>query len=126
MAGSAGVLLTVRAGRGCTVVQVDGALDLATAPELKAGLQQAIQDGARHIVLDLASVGFIDSSALGVLVSIYKQLLPRAGRLCLATVRPLVLRVLTLTSVDRLVKTYDSVAAAEDDLAAAGGGASTG
>jgi anti-sigma B factor antagonist len=103
------------------VVQVDGALDLATAPELKACLRQVMQDGAGHIVLEFAGVEFIDSSGLGVLVSIYKELPPRARRLCLVTVRPLVLRVLTLTSVDSLVGIYDSVAAAEDVLAAVGG-----
>ena len=122
MTGSAEVSLTVRAGLGCTVVRVGGVLDLATAPDLKACLQQAIQDGARNIVLDIADVQFIDSSALGALVSIYKELQPRSGRLCLAAVPPLVLRVLRLTSVDRLVTVYDSVEAAEQDLAATDAG----
>jgi anti-sigma B factor antagonist len=121
MAASPGISLTVRAGRGCTVVQVNGALDLETTPDLRVCLQQAVLDGARHLVLDLADVRFVDSSGLGALVSVYKQLQPRSGRLCLVAVRPLVLRVLALTSVDRLVSIYDTVEAAEQDLAAAVG-----
>jgi anti-sigma B factor antagonist len=119
MGASVDVSLTTRPGRGCTVVQVTGALDLATAPELRACLQQAVDGGARIIVLDLAGVRFIDSSALGTMVLTYKDLQLRAGRLCLAAVQPLVLRVLELTSVDSLVSIYDSVEAAEDDSAAA-------
>jgi hypothetical protein len=42
-------------------------------------------------------------------------------QLCLAAVQRVVLRVFELTSVDRLVSVYDSVEAAEEDLAAAGG-----
>jgi anti-sigma B factor antagonist len=121
MAGSSGVSVTSRAGRGCTVVRVAGDLDLASAPDLRAGLQQAVDDGGDTIVLDLAGVPFIDSSGLGTIVLTYKDLQQRAGRLCLAAVQPFVLKVLELTSVDRLVSIYDSVEAAEDDLATADG-----
>jgi anti-sigma B factor antagonist len=120
MAGPAEVSLTTRQGRGCTVVQVDGALDLASAPALRACLQQAMDDGAGVIVLNLAGVGFIDSSALGAVVWGYKELRQRTGQLCLAAARPMVRRVFELTSVDRLMTIYDSVEAAEADLAGAG------
>jgi anti-sigma B factor antagonist len=121
MARSAEVSLAARPGRGCTVVQVGGALDLATVPDLRAFLQRVMDDGASTIVLDRAGVRFIDSSALGTIVSTYRELHRRAGRLCLAAVQPMVLRVFELTSVDRLVSIYDSVEVAEEDLAAADG-----
>jgi anti-sigma B factor antagonist len=121
MAGSSGVSLTTRPGRGCTVVQVAGELDMASAPDLRAGLKQAVDNGGDTIVLDLAGVRFIDSSGLGMIVLTYKELQLRAGRLCLAAVQPFVLKVLALTSVDSLVSIYDSVEAAEEDLAATGG-----
>jgi anti-sigma B factor antagonist len=113
--------LTTRPGRGCTVVQVQGVLDLVTEPHLRACLEQAVQDGARCIVLDLAELRLMDSSGLGTVVLAHKMLQQHAGRLCLAAARPLVLRVLELTSVDRLVSIYDSVRAAEEDLAVGDG-----
>lgn len=113
--------MTTRPGRGCTVVRVAGELDLPSAPDLRAGLRQAVESGGDTIVLDLAGVRFIDSSGLGTIVLIYKELQLRAGRLCLAGVQPFVLKVFELTSVDRLVGIDDSVEAAEEDLAAAGG-----
>jgi anti-sigma B factor antagonist len=120
MAGSAELSLITRPGRGCTVVQVDGTLDLASTPAFRAYLRQVMDDGASVIVLDLAGVKFMDSSALGAIVSVYKELRQRAGRLCLAAVQPVVRRVFELTSVDRVVSIYDSVEAAEADLAAGG------
>jgi anti-sigma B factor antagonist len=121
MAGSSEVSLTIRPGRGCTVVRVTGELDLDSAPELRAGLRQAVDDGGDTIVLDLAGVPFIDSSGLGTIVLTYRELQARSGRLCLAAVQPFVLKVFALTSVDTLVSIYDSVEAAEDALAAAAG-----
>jgi anti-anti-sigma factor len=121
LAGPAEVSLAARPGHGCTIVQVSGALHLATSPQLRTCVQQAIDGGASIIVLDLAGVRFVDSSALGAIVRIYKELHRRAGRLCLAAVRPSVLRVFQLTSVDRLVRIYDSVEAAEADVAASSG-----
>jgi anti-sigma B factor antagonist len=118
MAGSSGVSVTIRPGRGCTVVRVAGELDLDSAPELRAGLRQAVDDGGDTVVLDLAGVRFMDSSGLGMIVLTYKELQARSGRLCLAAVQPFVLKVLELTSVDSLVSIYDSVEAAENDLAA--------
>jgi anti-sigma B factor antagonist len=101
-------------------VQVAGELDMASAPDLRAGLQQVVDHGGDTIVLDLAGVRFIDSSGLGTIVLTYKELQLRAGRLCLAAVQPFVLKVFELTSVDRLVGIYHSVEAAEEDLAAGG------
>jgi anti-anti-sigma factor len=114
--------LATRPGRGCLVVQVGGVLDLATTPDVRSSVQQAVNDGARTVVLDLTGVRLIDSTAVGMIVGLHKQLQQRGGRVCVAAAQPAVLRVLQLTSVDRLVGIYDSVAAAEDDLPAADAG----
>ncbi|WP_255421284.1 STAS domain-containing protein [Micromonospora sp. BL4] len=110
------LLLSVRPGRGCTVIEVHGELDMATAPQLREGLQRLIDAGDRRIVVDLAGVGFMDSSALGALVVSFKALRELGGRMCLAGVQPAVRSVLTVTSVDRVIHVHDSVQAAEADV----------
>ncbi len=107
--------LSVRPGRGCTVLEVRGELDMATSPHLRDGLQQLIDAGDRQVVVDLAGVGFMDSSALGALVVMFKALREAGGRLSLAAAQPAVHTVLTVTSVDRVIRVYDSVRAAEAD-----------
>ncbi|WP_405427776.1 STAS domain-containing protein [Micromonospora sp. NBC_00617] len=108
--------LSVRPGRGCTVLKVRGELDMATSPQLREGLQRLVEAGERLVVVDLAEVGFMDSSGLGALVVMFKALREAGSRLCLAAVQSVVRSVLSVTSVDRVIGIYDSVAAAEADL----------
>ncbi len=63
------------------VVAVDGELDLYTAPDLQQTLLNVLAAGGRRIIVDLALTTFIDSVALGVLVSTWKELKRDAGRL---------------------------------------------
>jgi len=57
-----------------TVVSVEGELDLSTAPRLKWMLTDALGSGAQRVLVDLSRVGFMDSTALGVLVAAQRKL----------------------------------------------------
>ena len=107
------LLLSARPGRACTVLEVHGDLDMETAPQLRDGLQRLADAGDVQVVVDLAGVGFMDSSALGTLVVMFQALRDVGGRLCLAAVQPAVRGVLKITSVDRVIDVYDTVPAAE-------------
>lgn len=110
------LLVEARPGRGCALVEVRGELDMATSPQLRESLQRLIDAGDRQVVVDLAGVGFMDSSGLGALVTMFKTLRDVGGRLCLAAVQPAVRSVLSITSVDRAIDVYDSIEAAEADM----------
>ena len=60
---------------GVAVVTLQGEVDLYTAPKFHELLLRGIDDGARQLIVDLSSVTFIDSTALGVLVAGGKRLL---------------------------------------------------
>jgi anti-anti-sigma factor len=53
---------------GAVRIEVEGELDMATAPELEDMLRRQIGAGNR-VVLDLAAVTFIDSTGLHTIVS---------------------------------------------------------
>lgn len=114
--------LATRPGRGCVVVQVSGVVDLAAVPHVRRLLQDAMDAGAHTVVLDLPGVRLIDSTGLGMIVWLHKELHERGGRVRLAAPQPAVLRLLELTSMDRLIRIYGSVEAAEDDVRAVGEG----
>jgi anti-sigma B factor antagonist len=78
------VRLSVRPGRECMVVEVAGDLDMATAPQLRDGIQRVFDAGTHNVVVDLASVGFMGSGGLGALVVMFNTARQRGGRLCLA------------------------------------------
>jgi anti-sigma B factor antagonist len=98
------------------VVEVAGELDLATAPQLQDGLRRTLDAGTRNVVVDLAGVGFMDSSALGTLVLVFKAMRDDDGRLCLAAAQPVVRSVLSATRVDQAIDVYDTVPAAEASM----------
>ena len=110
------LVVSTRPGLGCTVVEVHGDLDLATQPQLRDGLQPVVDAGAAQVVVDLTGVGFMDSSALGTLVVMFKALRDGGGRLCLAGVQQPVRVLLRVTSVDRVIDVYDTVQAAERSM----------
>ena len=54
------------------VLSIHGELDLYTAPQAKALLDDAVAAGEHAIVLDLEDTTFVDSSAMAVIVATLK------------------------------------------------------
>jgi len=93
------------------VVSLEGDLDLWTAPELKRALCRLLADGCRRLILELAAVRFMDSTALGVLVAVGRRLADDE-RLVLAQPGPEVLRVLELTGVAGALEIFPTLESA--------------
>jgi anti-sigma B factor antagonist len=97
---------------GGWLVDVAGEVDLHTAPQLRAALDEATRDDTAEappgVVVDLTGVGFIDSTGLGEIVGAHKALSRRDGQLHLAVTSPRVQRLLTLTGLDELLPVHAS------------------
>lgn len=85
-----------------SVVIVRGDIDAYTAPQLRAVID-AIGEDVRTIELDLAEVGFVDSTGIGVIAAALRRLRPLGGRLQLSAVPAPVHRLLEITDVLRFV-----------------------
>jgi anti-anti-sigma factor len=59
--------------------------------------------GARHVLLDLAHVGFVSGTGLGTLVGLHNRVAAAGGRLTLFNLSADVLRVFPLTRLDTLL-----------------------
>src|SRR5262245_15511162 len=59
---------SVEARDGATVVSLAGELDLYNAEDVRAALLECCAEEPSVLVIDLAQVTFIDSTALGVLI----------------------------------------------------------
>jgi anti-sigma B factor antagonist len=86
---------------GDTVI-VRGEIDMATAPQLRELLKGLIDAGSTRIVLDCRGLEFLDSSGIGVLVSVRKRL-GDDGVLMLEAPPARVRKVLDLTGVSEHV-----------------------
>jgi anti-sigma B factor antagonist len=89
------------------VLRLGGELDLYNADDVRSALTAAIEGGAARIVVDMAEVDFVDSTALGVLIEARSQL-GRDGVL-LAAPRLETQRTLEVSGLDRHLPVHDSV-----------------
>lgn len=103
-------------GDGRAVLRVEGRLNLVTAPELRAAVQQAVEEDTARVVVDLAGVTFIDSSGLGMVIAGLKHARQAGGELRIAAAGEQVRMVLELTKLHRILRPYESVDEALEGL----------
>ncbi len=73
------------------------------ADEFREKLNNLMKKGEKHFALDFANCSFIDSTGLGVLVSIYKKCMEVNGSLRLHSINnSQVMRVFKLTRLDKV------------------------
>lgn len=71
-------------------------LDANISQALKKEIEKVWVADTRQVIMDLGDVEFIDSSGIGVLLSLYKRLPAHSGHLKLVSVQPSVLAVIEL------------------------------
>jgi anti-sigma B factor antagonist len=62
---------------GVDVLSVEGEVDVATAPRLLSALNDAVAEAVRSVIIDLTSVGFMDSTGLALLINAHRRLTAR-------------------------------------------------
>lgn len=72
------------------------------ASKVRENLISIIDKGVRNLTLDFSQCEFIDSTGLGVLVSIYKKCESVNGTLKLSFIKPQVKRLFKLTRLDQV------------------------
>jgi anti-sigma B factor antagonist len=94
--------------RGVVIVGVDGQLIVGNRHELKKKVLDAVEAGDLKFVIDFAATGYIDSSGLGVLVSLAKKVREAGGELKLAALNDDLRTLFELTKLDTLFTIMDS------------------
>jgi anti-sigma B factor antagonist len=87
-----------------TVVDVDGQLIVGNRQELKQRVLDEVQNGARKVLIDFTETGYIDSSGLGVLVSLSKKIREQGGELRLSSLNEDLRTLFELTKLDTLFR----------------------
>jgi anti-sigma B factor antagonist len=93
---------------GGVVVRLVGELDLYNAPEIREALLRVCSEQPGRLVVDLAEVDFVDSTALGVLIEARSSLDNRQSFLLAAPGRE-THRALTISGLDRHLSVHDTV-----------------
>jgi len=87
-----------------TAVDVEGQLIVGNRQELKQRVLEELEGGARKFLVDFAATGYIDSSGLGVLVSLSKKVRELGGELRLSSLNEDLRTLFELTKLDTLFR----------------------
>ena len=95
--------------QGILVVRLDGELDVCGANEFRASVDDALDvTGAKHILLNMQGVSFIDSSGLGVILGRYKRIAQNGGKLLVVHIEPQVKRIFELSGLMKILTIYQT------------------
>lgn len=97
---------------GVVVITLSGEIEIYNTGPLKAEVQQLIADKKVRLVLSMAGVPYIDSTGIGMLLLLQKNLRGAGGALKLAKISSAVYEVFRLTKLLPLLEIFDSEEAA--------------
>ena len=90
------------------VIDIEGQLIVGNRQELKQKILDELGTGERKFVVNFSDTSYIDSSGLGVLVSLSKKIREQEGVLRLANLNEDLRTLFELTKLDTLFEIVDS------------------
>jgi anti-sigma B factor antagonist len=100
------------------IVHVGEALDFRNADEFKETFQDYVEDDIQNFILDFSETEVLDSTGLGSIFSLYREISPEDGQVAFADVSRPVQVVVQLTRTYKVFRQYPSVEAAKEALTA--------
>ncbi|GGB33941.1 anti-sigma F factor antagonist [Virgibacillus dakarensis] len=87
------------------IVRLSGELDHHETENLRNEWKDMMYKNAvKHVVLNLESVSFMDSSGLGVILGRYKEVLQLGGEMVICSVSPAVNRLFEMSGIFKIVR----------------------
>ena len=93
---------------GVVVLGIGGKINTEASEDLLRKMTDTINKGARHLLLDLSGVDYINSSALRVLMTVAKRMTDLNGKLVLADVTELIYQILQVSGCTSHIGVFPS------------------
>ncbi len=104
--------VTVEPYKTAVIVHLDETLDFSNAGAFKAVCFDQIRLGTRHFVLDFSNTGILDSTGLGAIFALYRELSRLEGEVVFASLSTPVRVVIQISRIQQVFPSYKSVEAA--------------
>jgi anti-sigma B factor antagonist len=98
--------ITVREQGNVNVLILKGKLDLANSGDLKSTVKSLLEQDKNLMHFNMQGVDFINSSGLGALVSMMKEVRVHKGRLTLSDLAPYVNEIFEITQLSNVFEIY--------------------
>jgi anti-sigma B factor antagonist len=100
--------IRMREQDGVAILSLSGRLDLASGATLKEHFKRLAEKETAQVHLNLGEVEFINSSGLGALVSIMKEVRLMKGRLTLSNLASYVQEIFEITQLSHIFEIYST------------------
>lgn len=94
------------------ILCLDGKVIGDGVPQFKQTVEEWISSGIDWLIIDLAEVPLMDSSALGTVIAAFLRLREQNSKLVLLNAQKSILDVLAITKLNSLFEVYDDMQAA--------------
>jgi anti-sigma B factor antagonist len=91
------------------VIDVEGEIDVYTAPRLRELLIDLVNKNNYQLVVNMEKVEFLDSTGLGVLVGGLKRIRARDGSLDIVCTQERILKIFRITGLTKVFGIHDTV-----------------
>jgi len=88
--------------KGVWYINIDNDLDLYTVPELRKNVAECIVQKEIDFILDCSQMGFIDSTGLGELASLMKNVKKYSGSITIKGLKPHIKKVFFITGLNTI------------------------
>ncbi len=102
------------------LVRLSGELDHHEAENLRNEWQQVLsKQDVKHVILNLESLSFMDSSGLGVILGRYKEVKQEGGEMVVCSISPAVKRLFEMSGLFKIIRFEENEAYALETLGVA-------
>ena len=99
--------LTTEHNAGIAIVRVgESRLMYPLLSEFSSVVTQLLASGEKKVIVDLSSVGYVDSATIGCLMDLYRQVSSAGGHLKLSGVQKRVETMLTMTGAQNFLEIH--------------------
>jgi len=98
------------------VLSLGGEFDAVESDAFCSALDEAVGKGATKVVVDLAEVQFVDSSAIKCILNAERQLADRGGGLSVARPKAMVAKVFDRLQIARVIPVRDDLDSAREAI----------
>lgn len=101
---------------GISLAKLVGKLDIAGVNAIGAEFQKVVGGSRVPVIVDLSEVSFMTSIGMRTLLSAARSLSQQGVSFVLLQPQPIVQEVLSISGIDRVLKSYDDLEAAVEAL----------
>lgn len=104
-----GLTSTFEVKKDVLIVRLTGELDHHEAEKLRSKWKDVLyKSPAKHIILNLEAVTFMDSSGIGVILGRYKEVLQLGGEMIVCSITPSIKRLFEMSGLFKIVRLEES------------------